>query len=130
MQVPASSNPALHGVGGVVGASIERDLRARCLLVNNVDKFLEEREQRRDRADARTDENTIERRSCYSLPMRVVGKRKHGTGDRAGLDALVLKFGGGAKKGVFRYRNEEEANRDWNQWMIERAQRRTTTYSE
>lgn len=30
--------------------------------------------------------------------MRVVGKRREGSGDRNGLDALVLKFGGGAKK--------------------------------
>ncbi|MDF2692875.1 MAG: hypothetical protein K0S65_1258 [Labilithrix sp.] len=62
--------------------------------------------------------------------MRVVGKRKTGSGDRAGLDALVLKFGGGAKKGVFRYRNQEEANRDWDQWMSERVQQRTKTSSE
>ena len=62
--------------------------------------------------------------------MRVVGKRKEGAGDRAGLDALVLKFGGGAKKGVFRYRTQEEANRDWDQWMRERVQRRTKTSSE
>ena len=40
--------------------------------------------------------------------MRVVGKRKEGSGDRDGLDALVLKFGGGAEKGVFRYRTQEE----------------------
>jgi hypothetical protein len=33
---------------------------------------------------------------------RVVGKRTESPGDRAGLDALVLKFGGGAEKGVFR----------------------------
>ena len=57
--------------------------------------------------------------------MRVVGKRKHGSGDRAGLDALVLELGGGAKKGVFRYKTQEEANRDWERWMIERVQRRT-----
>lgn len=57
--------------------------------------------------------------------VRVVGKRKECQGDRAGLDALVLKFGGGAKKGVFRYRNQEEANRDWDRWTSERVQRRT-----
>jgi hypothetical protein len=62
--------------------------------------------------------------------MRVVGKRKEGSGDRSGLDALVLKFGGGAKKGVFRYRSQEEANRDWDQWMSERVQRRIKTSSE
>ena len=55
--------------------------------------------------------------------VRVVGKRKHGTGDRAGLDALVLKFGGGAPKGVFRYRTQEEANRDWERWKSERVRR-------
>jgi hypothetical protein len=59
--------------------------------------------------------------------MRVVGKRKKGVGDREGLDALVLELGGGAKKGVFRYRSQEDANKDWNQWMIERVQRRTKT---
>lgn len=64
-----------------------------------------------------------------SPAMRTVGRRKHGTGDRAGLDALVRRFGGGAKKGVFRYKTQEEANRDWDQWMIERAQRRTKTSS-
>jgi hypothetical protein len=62
--------------------------------------------------------------------MRVVGKRKHAPGDRAGLDALVLRFGGGAKKGVFRYRSAEEANRDWDRWMSERVQRRTRTSAE
>ncbi len=62
--------------------------------------------------------------------MRVVGKRKKDSGDRTGLDALVLRFGGGAKKGVFRYRNQEEANRDWDQWMSERVQRRIRTSSE
>lgn len=61
--------------------------------------------------------------------MRVVGKRKEGCGDRDGLDALVLKFGGGAKKGVFRYRTQEEANRDQDQWMSERVQRRIKTSS-
>jgi len=67
---------------------------------------------------------------CHACPsMRVVGKRKEGPGDRTGLDALVLHFGGGAKKGVFRYRNQEEANRDWDQWMIERVQRRIKTSS-
>ena len=62
--------------------------------------------------------------------MRVVGKRKHGSGDRPGLDALVLRFGGGAPKGVFRYRTQEEANQDWDRWMIERAQRRMKMSSE
>lgn len=62
--------------------------------------------------------------------MRVVGKRKEGSGDRPGLDALVLKFGGGAQKGVFRYRTQEEANRDRDRWMSERAQRRIKTSSE
>ena len=62
--------------------------------------------------------------------MRVVGKRKEGTGDRSGLDALVLKFGGGAPKGVFRYRTAHEANRDWDRWMSERVQRRIKTSSE
>jgi hypothetical protein len=62
--------------------------------------------------------------------IRVVGKRKHGSGDRQGLDALVLRFGGGAPKGVFRYKSHEEANRDWDRWMSERAQRRIKTFSE
>jgi hypothetical protein len=61
--------------------------------------------------------------------MRVVGKRKHGSGDREGLDALVVTLGGGAKKGVFRYRSQEEANRDWDQWTSERVQRRTKTFA-
>lgn len=56
--------------------------------------------------------------------MRIVGKRKESYGDRVGLDALVLRFGGGAKKGVFRYKTAAEANRDSDRWMIERAQRR------
>src|SRR5579864_2206842 len=56
--------------------------------------------------------------------MRVVGKRKESPGDRAGLDALALRFGGGAEKGVFRYKTAEEANRDSDRWMSERAQRR------
>ena len=59
--------------------------------------------------------------------MRTVGKRKEHPGDRKGLDALVLAFGGGAKKGVFRYRSQEEANRDWDQWISERVQRRMQT---
>jgi hypothetical protein len=59
--------------------------------------------------------------------MRIVGRRKKGVGDRDGLDELVLALGGGAPKGVFRYRNQEEANRDWDQWMRERVQRRTRT---
>jgi hypothetical protein len=61
--------------------------------------------------------------------MRVVGKRKRVTGDRPGLDTLVLKLGGGAVKGVFRYRSQEEANRDWDQWVSERVRRRTKTSS-
>jgi hypothetical protein len=59
--------------------------------------------------------------------MRVVGKREKGSGDRRGLDALVLELGGGAEKGVFRYRNQEEANRDWDRWVSERVRRRTKT---
>jgi hypothetical protein len=59
--------------------------------------------------------------------MRTVGRRKHVSGDREGLDALVLKFGGGAPKGVFRYRTPEEANRDWDRWLSERVQRRSKT---
>jgi hypothetical protein len=59
--------------------------------------------------------------------MRVVGRRKHVPGDRRGLDALVLRFGGGAPKGVFRYRSVEEANGDWDRWTSERVQRRTKT---
>ena len=62
--------------------------------------------------------------------MRVVGRKKAGSGDRLGLDALVLHFGGGAPKGVFRYKSAEEANRDQERWMIERAQRRMKTSSE
>jgi hypothetical protein len=65
-----------------------------------------------------------------SKRMRVVGKREKGVGDRAGLDALVLKFGGGAPKGIFRYRTEEEANRDWSRWLSERVQRRSKTSAE
>lgn len=61
--------------------------------------------------------------------MRVVGKRRHVEGDRNGLDELVRKFGGGAPKGVFRYRTAEDANRDWDQWMIERARQRIETSS-
>lgn len=60
----------------------------------------------------------------------MVGKRKSVPGDRVGLSALVLKFGGGAPKGVFRYRTQEDANRDWDRWISERVQRRTTTSSE
>ena len=56
--------------------------------------------------------------------MRVVGKREAGVGDRPNLDSLGLRFGGGAPKGVFRYKSAEEANRDQDRWMIERAQRR------
>lgn len=62
--------------------------------------------------------------------MRVVGKRKESPGDRDGLDALVLRFGGGAEKGVFRYRTQEEANRDQERWLNERVQRRIKTSSE
>jgi hypothetical protein len=61
--------------------------------------------------------------------MRVIGKRKQGDGGRASLDDLVLRFGGGAEKGVFRYKTAEEANRDQDRWMIERARQRTTTSS-
>jgi len=61
--------------------------------------------------------------------VREVGRRKHGSGDRTGLDALVLRFGGGAKKGVFRYRSQEEANRDWERWQSERVQQRMKTSS-
>lgn len=64
-----------------------------------------------------------------AVAMRVVGKRRHAPGDRPGLDALVLRFGGGAPKGVFRYRTQEEANRDWERWMSERVQRRMKTSS-
>ena len=56
--------------------------------------------------------------------MRVIGKREQGVGDRDGLDTLVLELGGGAVKGVFRYRSQEEANRDWDEWIRERVQRR------
>ena len=63
-------------------------------------------------------------------PTRVIGKRQESPGDREGLDALVLKFGGGAKKGIFRYKNAEEANRDWDQWLSERVQRRMAMLSE
>lgn len=59
--------------------------------------------------------------------MRVIGKRQKGSGDRKGLDALVLALGGGAEKGVFRYRSQEEANRDQDRWLIERVRRRTKT---
>ncbi len=61
--------------------------------------------------------------------MRIVGKRQEGSGDRKGLDSLLRTFGGGAKKGVFRYQSQEEANRDWDQWMSERVQRRMKTSS-
>jgi hypothetical protein len=62
--------------------------------------------------------------------MRTVGKRKHAPGDRDGLDALVLAFGGGAPKGVFRYRSQQEANRDQERWISERVQRRTRMSAE
>jgi hypothetical protein len=62
--------------------------------------------------------------------MRVVGKREHIPGDRAGLDKLALRFGGGAPKGVFRYKTAEEANNDWDQWQKERVQRRMKMLSE
>ena len=61
--------------------------------------------------------------------MRIVGKRKQGNGDRAALDLLVLRYGGGAEKGVYRYKTAEDANRDQDRWMIERARRRTPTSS-
>jgi hypothetical protein len=61
--------------------------------------------------------------------MRIVGRRKHGSGDREGLDALVLTFGGGAPKGVFRYRSHQEANGDQERWMSERVQRRTEMFA-
>ena len=56
--------------------------------------------------------------------MRTIGKRKAGHGDRPGLDALVLQFGGGAPKGVFRYKNAGEANEAQERWTAERVQRR------
>lgn len=59
--------------------------------------------------------------------VRVIGKREHVPGDRVGLDKLVLELGGGAPKGVFRYRTVEEANRDQDRWLSERVQRRTKT---
>ncbi len=65
--------------------------------------------------------------------MRTVGKRTGpggGEGDRKALDALGLRYGGGAPKGVFRYKTAEDANRDQDRWMIERAQRRTKISSE
>jgi hypothetical protein len=71
-----------------------------------------------------------ERAIFHEVPMRIVGKRKHVPGDRDGLDALVLAFGGGAPKGVFRYRTHEEANRDQEQWISERVQRRTKMSAE
>lgn len=61
--------------------------------------------------------------------MRTVGKREHAPGDRNGLDSLVLRFGGGAPKGVFRYKNAREANEDWERWLSERVQRRMKTSS-
>jgi hypothetical protein len=60
--------------------------------------------------------------------MRVIGKRRHAPGDRDGLDALIVAFGGGAPKGVFRYRTQEEANADQERWIRERVQRRITTF--
>jgi hypothetical protein len=65
-----------------------------------------------------------------SRTSRVVGAREHGTGDRQGLDALVLRLGGGAPKGIFRYRSQEEANDDQDRWLRERVQRRTKTSNE
>jgi hypothetical protein len=62
--------------------------------------------------------------------MRVVGKRQHGSGDRDGLDSLVLAFGGGARKGVFRYESQEAADRDREEWTRERVQRRIKMCSE
>lgn len=64
------------------------------------------------------------------IATRVVGKRTEGIGDRAGLDALVLRLGGGAPKGIFRYRTQEAANRDQDRWIRARVQRRTKTSSE
>ncbi len=61
--------------------------------------------------------------------MRIAGKRRQSPGDRAGLDALVIRFGGGAPKGVFRYRTQEEANQDWDRWIRERVQQRIKTSS-
>jgi hypothetical protein len=55
--------------------------------------------------------------------MRVIGKRTQGDGGRAALDELARRFGGGAEKGIFRYKNAYEANRDQDRWMIERARR-------
>lgn len=40
----------------------------------------------------------------------------------AGLDALVLQFGGGAPKGVFRYKSAAEANEAQERWTTERVQ--------
>jgi hypothetical protein len=71
-----------------------------------------------------------DRAAAQIHPMRVVGKRQEGTGDRAGLDALVRKFGGGAPKGVFRYKSQEEANQEWDRWIRERVQRRTKMSNE
>jgi hypothetical protein len=62
--------------------------------------------------------------------MRIVGKREHVPGDRQGLDRLALELGGGAPKGIFRYRSADEANRDWDQWQSERVQRRIKMLSE
>jgi hypothetical protein len=59
--------------------------------------------------------------------MRTIGKREAGVGDRAGLDALVAKFGGGAPKGIFRYKTREQANEEWDRWLYERAQQRMKT---
>lgn len=56
--------------------------------------------------------------------MRTIGKRKAGQGDRNALDALVLQFGGGAPKGVFRYKSAREANEAQEQWTTERVQQR------
>ena len=59
--------------------------------------------------------------------MRTIGKRKAGQGDRKALDALVLQFGGGAPKGVFRYKNAREANEAQERWTTERVQQRMKT---
>jgi hypothetical protein len=55
--------------------------------------------------------------------MRVVGKRQEGRGDRAGLDALVLRFGGATPKGVYLHRTKEEADVDQERWIRERVAR-------
>jgi hypothetical protein len=87
--------------------------------VANASRARQSRALRRDRYFA-----------LWCLAMRVVGRRQHGSGDREGLDALVLAFGGGAPKGVFRCRSQEAANRDRERWTSERVQRRIGTWGE